>query len=345
MKKYYSLAVACIALFLCSCSKEDLNGTVTNSTTSANASTKAEGSILTLIPNKSLNYGALIGAPSVTGSIDFQLNVADDLGVSCLRERTNVPSNTPDPIVVKSNYKVLLNFCRGSFSSGTPMPFVTNLTQYKKDLKSTLAVYTVNPAVAVIENEESNKLYYSGSAQQYINQLKAAISVMHGRGIKVANGGITSTGLNYLVYQDFMNQGKTDSAERFKQLTGVAPKALTIQERGRFVDTLLQAYATINLDYVNFHWKGTSPNTEALQSVINYMKKRTNKPVISNEFGQFDKEVVTLQAMLQVATDNNLPYVVWYSPDENAGKKDTPLHHSDQSLTPNGFAYKDYLKN
>ena len=344
MKKYYSLAVACVTLFFCSCQKEDLNGTITNSTTSANASFKAELPVLNLVPKQSVSYGALIGTPTAKGSTGFKLNIADQLGISCLRERATVPSSTPTPMI-NTKYKILLNFCRGTYSSGTPMPFFTNLVQYEKDLISTLAVYTVNPAVAVIENEEANRLYYSGTAQQYINQLSTAISVMHARGIKVTNGGITNPALNYLVYQDFINQGKYDSAQHFQILTGLKPKARTVQERGAFTDTLLQAYSMMDLDYVNFHWKGTSPDTEALKEVIAYLKKRTGKPVISNEFGQFDTDTKTIEAMLQRATDDDFPYVIWYSPDEHAGKQDTPLQHSNQSLTPNGAAYKSYLQN
>jgi hypothetical protein len=344
MKKYYSLAVACITLFLCSCQKEDLNGTITNSTHSADASFKAEAATLTLVPKQSVNYGALIGAPSATGSTSFQLNVADQLGVACLRERTSVPSTKPDPMV-NTKYQVLLNFSSGTYSSGTPIPFVTNLVQYQKDLMSTIAVYTVKPVVAVIENEESNRYYYSGTAQQYVNQLSTAIAVMHANGVKVANGGITSQGLNYLVYMDFINQGKTDSALRFKTLAKVAPKNADTRERGAFIDTLLANYTRMDLDYINFHWKSTSPDMETLTQVIAYLKKRTGKPVISNEFGQFDTDTKTIEAMLQKATDEDFPYVVWYSPDENAGKKDTPLHHSNQSLTATGVAYKNYLQN
>ena len=68
------------------------------------------------------------------------------------------------------------------------------------------------PKIAVIENEESNKKYYNGTPADYINQLKAAISVMHSHGIPVTNGGITSTGLKYLVWQDY--EPRTDCAGR-----------------------------------------------------------------------------------------------------------------------------------
>jgi len=346
MKKYYSLAVACIALFLSSCQKEDLNGTITNSATSTDASFKAAAT-LNLASSTSVNYGALIGFPSAKNSTAFRLNVADQLGISCLRDRVLVPSTTICPLV-KSKYQVLLNFNRGGYASGTPMKFFTDLTQYAKDLTSMLALYTTNkPAVAVIENEESNSLYYSGSAQEYINQLSTAVTVMHANGIKVTNGGIGTAngGLSYLIYQDFVRQGKTDSAQHFKDLTKVSLQYPPTIAKAAVVDSLLQAYTQMDLDYVNFHWKGTSPDAYALSCVINYLKKRTSKPVISNELGQFDTDPNTLLTMMQQCTNNQFPYVIWYSPDEKAGDKDMPLQHSTGQLTPNGVSYKNYILN
>src|SRR4051794_37909944 len=150
MKKYYPLAVACVVLFLSSCQKEALNGTIANSTTSTQASLKAESSLSNIASSQSVSYGALIGTPSSKNSTSFQLSVADQLSISSLRGRVLVPSTTACPLV-NSKYKVLLNFNRGGYSSGTPMKFFTDLTQYAKDLTSTLAAYTtVKPVVAVI---------------------------------------------------------------------------------------------------------------------------------------------------------------------------------------------------
>ena len=342
MKKFFSLTMACIAMFLCSCSKNDLNNPVVNSTDAANTLSAAEAAPLKLLRSNTVNYGALIGFPTAQGSLSFQLNVADQVGVSCLRARTLVPATGPTSIL-NSKYKILLNF--NSDYEGTPLPFVTDMTKYKTDLNNILATYTILPVVAVIENEESNKYYYSGTAEEYIRQLNTAIPIMHARGIKVANGGITNIGLNYLVYQDLLAQGKTDSAARFKLLTRLTPKSAGTQERGAFVNTLLTNYARMNLDYINFHWKGTSPDTESLNQVINYLRKVTRKPIINNELGQFDTDPNTLLSHIQLCTNQNLPYIVWYSPDESDEKKGMPLQHSDQSLTSSGFGYQGYLKN
>jgi hypothetical protein len=283
----------------------------------------------------------MICSPDEATSLNFQLNVADELGVSCLRSRTIVPGNGKVSIL-NSNYRILLNF--SSDYKGVPIPFVTDLTKYTSDLKNIVSTFTVMPEVAVIENEESNLKYFSGTAKEYLNQLKTAIGVMHSYGIKVANGGVTSVGLCYLVYQDYMNRGMVDEAKDFQKRTHLSIKDPVTQNRAACIDTLLKAYASMNLDYVNFHWKGSSPDSKSLGEVIAYLKKATHKPVINNELGQLDTDPNTLLTHVQECTNDGLPYIIWYSPDEEKEKKSTPLQHNDQSLTPNGVTYKDYLQ-
>jgi len=345
LSRHYFLTIVVAALLLSSCQKEKLSDTVVNST---NTSSSAEAKLAFPWFRKDpvSNYGALIGAPDQTDNDDFQLNVADQLGITCLRERVLVPCkflNTSLVPELNTSYKVLLNFDSPKNEDGSLLPFVSDLAQYKIDLIDILNTLVSMPDVAVIENEESNHYYYSGTPGEYIDQLNAAITIMHARGIKVANGGITSTGLCYLVYQDLLAQGKEDSAEEFKQAVNVTPNSSVTQERGDFIDKLLNAYTNMDLDYVNFHWKATSPDTQAFNTVINYLQKRTGKKVISNELGQFDEDPNTLEAHVQACTNQQFPYIIWYSPDENDGKKGTPLQHSDASLTPTGVGYQDYL--
>ena len=348
-KEYQLAAILFGAVLFTGCQKEVLSDPALNSTASANADeARLKLPTRTHKDDPVAFYGAYIGVPDTAVSDkDFQLSIADQLGISCLRERVLVPTKsfTFDLVPeLTTSYKVLLNFNGAGSSVNSLIPFVTNLAQYKLDLNTILNTFTVLPEVAVIENEESNRFYYSGPANDYIDQLSAAIGVMHARSIKVTNGGITSSGLSYLVYQDLLSQGKEDSAQMFKDLTDLTPSSRAVQDRGAFVDTLLSAYKNMNLDYVNFHWKATSANTQALNQVINYLKKRTGKKIINNELGQFDKDPNTLQTHIQLCTDQKLPYILWYSPDEHDGKKGSPLQHSNRILTASGNAYKSYLK-
>ena len=340
MKHFCFLAVVCVAIFLGSCKKENLSNTVLNSTSAESLSTEA---LAARTPKT--RYGADIGSPPGTNDFNFQMNVAGQLGVSCLRAAVTAPSSKLGSNLVpelNTQYKVLLNFSSPGKGKKT-IPFRTDTKQYKKDLNDVLNTFKVMPVVAVIENEESNLAFYNGSAKEYITQLKAAIGVMHNRGISVANGGITSTGLCYLVYKDFLAQRKFDSAALFKQQTLIEPDSAKTINRGMFIDTLLTNYANINLNFVNFHWKATSPDTLSLHQVINYLKKRTGKKIISNELGQLDYDTNTLLRHVQMCTNQFFPYIIWYSPDQDAGKRGTPLQYPDGTLTPTGIAYQSYL--
>lgn len=341
---WLGIALLLVATLATSCQKEDqFTNAILNSGQPAGASANALLLKPYGLPGKATQYGALICPPDGSaGWLAFQQNVAGQLGISCLRGSTQVPGNGNPPNLLTSGYNVLFNFNTSDNANG-PSPFVSNIRKYKQDLKNIIALCAVKPVVAVIENEESNRYYYSGTAQEYIRQLNAAIGVMHNNGIKVTNGGITSQGLNYLVYQDFMNQGKTDSASYFKSLTRIAVKDPATQERGAFIDELLTNYYTMKIDYINFHWKGESPNTEALRMAINYLKKRSNKPIITNEIGQFDTDSNTLLAMMKLCTDQAFPYILWYSPSMVQNKKATPLQYDDAVLTNTGVAYQGYL--
>jgi len=342
-RNYSFIAIIIAVVFFTSCKKENIAGTVLNSATAGNSSAKAQ--TVGGGPSPNTSYGAFIRPPAKADDLSYQLNVADQLGIGYLREAVVVPSSGTDLVPeLNTKYKVLLNFSSTGSGEHKRVPFRTDLKRYKNDLNNILNTFTVMPVVAVIENEESNRFFYSGTASQYINQLSAAISVMHARSIKVSNGAITRPGLNYLVYQDFLAQGKTDSAKRFKRLAHVTTDTAT-QHRSLFIDTLLTNYAQMNLDYVNFHWKDSVTNTDAINEVINYLVKRTGKTIITNELGQFDQDPNTLTALVQRCTDRNFPFIIWYSPSESYKEKGYPLQHDDGTLTPTGIAYRDYLAN
>lgn len=345
MRHFYFLAVVCAALCFGSCKKESLSNTALNSIAAATDLDDAAAGTRKTPPTK---YGADIGAPKGADAFAFQMNVAGQLGVSCLREGVSVPNKRLGEDLVpalRTQYKILLNFSSPGKGKQT-IPFRTDTEQYKQDLNDVLNTFSVMPVVAVIENEESNRFYFHGSALEYVQQLKAAISVMRPRGIKVANGGITNVGLCYLVYQDFLSQGKSDSATQFQLATGIAMDSPSVKNRGAFIDTLLTNYAAMpNLNFVNFHWKTKIADTLPLFQAINYLKKRTNKRIISNELGQLDYQPSTLVSFVEMCTNHGFPYIIWYSPDQDAGKIGNPLQYPDGTLTPSGLAYKDYLAN
>ena len=333
MKNILFFSVAILVFVSIGCQKESLTKTQ-NNTSTAKRGTGFRSSLSK--PNTS--FGALIAAPDeAEDPYQFITDVAGEIGLECIRDKAPVPGSKKVKILT-SGYNVVLNFT----SIGTmPMLFRGDTTEYKTDLQNIVSSFTTLPVVAVIENEESNSSYYSGSATDYINQLKAAITVMHSYGIPVANGGITSVGLSYLVYQDLLNRGLTAEADDYKNHLNIALNSSFTLDRASYVSTLLSSYTSMNLDYVNFHWRTQSPaDSTYLGETIDYLKRTTNKQVISNELGQYDQDPETLTATVQMCQNYKMPYVLWYSGIDG---RSYPLQNFDESLTPSGIAYKNFI--
>ncbi len=338
--KTFVLFMAVIAMLLSGCTKEI---TATGLNNDAATASTALADVPALVPKVTLlktgtNYSALIGAPdTTTDAYGFITTVAGELGVSCLRDKAPVPG-TKKVQTLGSVYNILLNF---TSTNPMPMNFRTDTTAYKTDLANTLSVFTTLPAVAVIENEESNTGYYSGSATDYINQLKAAITVMHAHGIPVADGGITSTGLAYWVYQDLLSRGLTTQAADYKTYMGIALTSSFTLDRANFVSILISNFTVMNLDYVNFHWRVKAPaDSTYLGETISYLKRITKKKVMTNELGQYDQDPATVTAALQTCKNNKLSFVSWYSVPNTPSY---PLQYYDQTLTASGVAYRNFI--
>ena len=230
MKRSFIFIMAIIAITVSSCRKELGSNDVMAAQSSKSTTTTTPAPKLAL-NRTTTNFGALIDSPIDTASYTFNMQVAGELGISCIRYRTPVPSNNKKLQILTSNYNILLNFN----STGTmPMNFRTDLTAYQNDLQNTIAALPALPLLAVIENEESNSIYYKGTAMDYVNQLTTAIKVLHSYNIPVANGGITSIGLNYLVYEDYLNRGMTTQANDFKTRMNVQPKTNFNKTQGAF---------------------------------------------------------------------------------------------------------------
>lgn len=328
------MALAGTATAMCSCKKE-LNEMTLNSTITQ----KQTSSIAAAVSTTNPNYGSLIDAMGSSDPYSFRMSVAGKLKISCLRDGVPIPT-TRKVQSLGSAYNIVLNF--NNANTVQPAPFETDIPTYKNDLKSALNTMTVMPVLAVVENEESNTKFYSGTATQYITQLKAAIPILHSYGIAVANGGLTSTGLKYCVYQDYMARGMTTEAKDYQSRTKIAVNNATSKDRGACVSTLLQNYAKMDLDYINFHWRAEKPeDIQAIVETIDYIKRVTGKPVITNEIGQYDTSSATVTALMDMAKSQNLKYFLWYSGDD--GGRSTPLHNADGTLTPTGNTYSNYL--
>jgi len=295
-------------------------------------------------------------------TIDEKENIYRKLGVDYIRYSIVMDnwngSNKGYERYTKDGFHVVLNVNQHEqpTKEDRPLPFARDTVAYKKKLAAILDKY--KPAVLVIENEETNLTYHYGSMRNYINMLKAAITVAHARGIKVADGGIHPRGLCYFIWKKYMNQGQTKKADDWMNSTMNSQMQFAAQHPEKKdnqiriywnrLDTLLNAFTKMKLDYVNIHiyepinnvgtGKVTVPG--AIATMADYVRDRTGKLVMSNECGQHNTYPTCVTSMLNAFVDGDYKYAIWFSGD---GTNAMALTNNNGTLRTNGVAFKDFM--
>lgn len=298
-----------------------------------------------------------------TNNSNFKLTVARQYGVPYLRDAINLASwngvsDAAYDAELAAGFKVLLNVNNQLVATGSPVPFPTDTAVYKTRLTSLLNVY--RPEVVVVENEETTLQYHSGPLSDYINELKAALTVAHAKGLKATNGGITGE-IIFLVYKDYLARGLTAEAADYARRT-MSPAIIAdlpnltnhayAAGKVAMAEYLVPQYKLLNLDYVNLHWYepitdnyvASAPyyGTKAFLETIDYLKRATGKTVITNEYGQDNTTPTITTDLQQAALDAKLPYAIWYDGD---GTSAFGLHErGTTTLRPNGQAFAQFIQ-
>lgn len=223
----------------------------------------------------------------------------------------------------------------------------TDLAAYRRTLTEVLDKYP--PAILIVENEENSNLFYTGTPEEYGKQLAAAVEAARPRKIPVANGGLVSKLVVFLVYEQLSAQGRTAEAAAFldatlpkeQQKLLMTEKAKDQLARGK---ALLAEYKQSGIDYVNFHWYASHglASGEALEQAVKYLHETTGLPVICNEMGQqFDERPEPVVKLLTKASELKLPYVVWYGIDSIQSRG---LVEPDGTLRSNGKAFGEFMR-
>ena len=332
---------------------------------------KQEVPIATIPATTHNPFGVIVNkTEGVNLGVTGELNVAKSLSAAYVRQPIILSQWTGtdayQDAIIANGFKSVTNLNWG-VPSISPVPFLTSsqLSDYKATITQVINKYPSE--LFVIENEETNNNYHSGSVMQYVDMLKAAADVIHAKGLKLANAGLTYGGLQILVWKDYLATGQTAKAndyalrsfspDVYAALPSV-PAALDVQAKKD--DTLLNAYASLPLDYINFHWYGDTRqkdngpynaaidtlhiDTRSLTELVDYLKRRTNKPIITNEIGEkyFSPGYVT--DILTATLTMGLPYVVWYDGDGDAPFNAKGLHAASGQLRAAGTAYRDFIK-
>jgi len=277
MKTLPLLLIVCCIVTTFSCKKEAVTtGTISEVTEVA--------SMNSITSDELTATGTQFGAGFDNLSTDQKITVLKKLGANYVRARVIV--STFDGHVgslekfSKNGIYVILNL-NWEKTGNTPKPFPQDMATYRKKLGDVFDKY--KPEAAVIENEPTNQIYYKGPMSDYITELKNAIDVCKQYGVKVADGCV-----HVATVKDIMHGGSlADAASRAKQL--------------------LDAYKTLDLDYVNVHAPGSGDSypSQDLVDVANYIRNYTGKQVISNEFKLYTNSTTLLSDMVQGMKQGN----------------------------------------
>jgi hypothetical protein len=272
-----------------------------------------------------------------------------------------------------AGFKVMLTINHATSVSGAMKPYPTGsaLTTYLGQLTTFLANNTAYFPIVCIQNEEGNQNYWDlsdpeNAAARYLEMLDGAITRVHASGRKVSNGGVMGPALKWMVWKDIKDHQGDGAALEFAQkvfnsgeIAGLSgrPTNPTFSQTIRFLQVVIPAYATMNIDYINFHWYepshtdilgNTSIDPSVLLTIVQYLERVTGKTAITNELGQHNTAPNIIPQMLQVLTDLRMPYITLYDGDGPASPgtgEAYALHNSDNTLRPNGVAFNTFLDN
>lgn len=334
--------------------------TVCTSADGPDSGTEVPTEIPTVEPMGPKNpFGVLIATFGV--DIDRQVEIAREMGVRYVRPAYPVFTQSADLVCrgceefSEAGFELILNVRNSEDASelvGTgerfpPAEPPSDLEVYKDTIATVLDRY--RPVVLVIEAEEDLLNHYSGTPDEYGEQLRAACEVAHSMDVKCTNGGLLSGDVVEIVYQHYLDLGMDAEAQSF------ADRAFEDFQRARHsrpggderiqmaidrVRGLLEAYRGSGADYVNFHWY--IGDAAALREAAAYLSEATGLPPMTNEIGQRDLSPQTTIGIMAEVLRLGLPYAVWYFSDARLAKG--LIERGTGALRPTGEAFREFIK-
>ena len=311
------LILGCSALYSC---KKEVAPTVN--------STNAVATSSNITSDDAIAAGTQFGA-GVLGSTNDRITLYNKFGVKYIRsgvELKNFGGNmATEKSLTQKGYKVVLTISwanpTGSGDNRKGQPFPTNMTLYKQQLTKLFNTY--KPEIAVIENEPTTDIFHSGPIENYITELKTAVSVCNQFNVKVADGAI------HVPYIEQVMNGTARSGNALE------------------VKKLIAAYKTLNLDYVNIHTfgpTGKDPDVYQpglLKKVADYLRNQTGKSIMSNEWTVHNFSSALVKSMVSGFKEANFKIAIVRSAPSNSGAVSL---NKGTSLLPNGITYASLIK-
>lgn len=271
-KACYLLLALCIAA---SCKKEIQPLTVENS------SADAEVHAAQTAPQTT--HGLLVAK----GGFEVVKEKLDYAGIKLTRVSLFLSEKTKSGVIdryLKAGYHLQVNLNWSNVAFG-PQPFPTNINNVKKRAEEFFKNYASQKdqiPLVVVENEWDNVLYHKGTIDQYLNELAAITEIGHKYGFKIADAGITSTGLRRWAY----TQLSAAEADEWFQQYWVGGKMDNFNLLIKAVNYYAEGIRNIPVDYLNVHWYNINGCFDGFDKCAEAYKKACNKTnLICNEFG------------------------------------------------------------
>jgi hypothetical protein len=310
MKKLlFLLVIGCMGATI-SCTKE-----VSTKEVSTDVSTNAAQSLQAVSQDNATAGGVGWGVWPHQSTTDKCIDVANTIGVNYVRTAIIVSdfkgNDSKLEQYVSKGLKPVVNLTWNRHGD-----WPKDMNQYKNTLQKVLDKYASKIEVAVIENEPTTELFHSGSIDDYITELKTAVSVCKQYNVKVTDGAIHIG--NILLVKD----GKINANKNTKK-----------------VSKLINAYRDLDLDYVNIHTAGfgNSYPLNDFTDCADYIRNKTGHPVMSNEWHTESNSSSLMSDMVKGWKAGGYKIAIC-----NDGKY--PLYHNG-SLTSVGKDYKNDINN
>lgn len=257
-------------------------------------------------------------------TIFTKIKVAKSLNTNVVRHTIFLPVFTGTDKVYNqftdSGLLVALTVSNKKGFGTAPEPFRKDTANFRAELESLLSNLPVKPLYIALDNEENSLTYFTGSRLDYVPLLRIAVEVCHRYNIPCTNGGFASFGARFYATQK--REGR----------------ALTLQAKR--IDTLMQAYHTIDIDFLNVHIysKLIGEAFKAGADFRQYVIEGGGRPVMTNETGVHTNDTIIAQKHLD-STMFVVESAIWFS---GTRTQDVAVHDGAGNLTPVGEVIKNY---
>lgn len=271
--------------------------------------TKRDTSICQVVPDA--QHKMYVGVKFQQANIREQVQQAKDLQTEAARPNSvavtgNKPLDDGNAAEWKADgYKTWVNVAWYENPNAKPYPMgiqPSDMSTWASGFETLCKKLQGNADGVAIENERANGVYWIHDndpnwVANYVQQIKIAIPIARKYGIKISDGSIPIEDVELIM------DGAIKSA------------------RTKRVKALMDAYKTLDLDYVLFHGhyaEGRAP-VKDLAKTINYLAAYTGHKVFSNELSMVGATANVIMWFLHGSYDAKCDYAMFWSGDGGVG--------------------------